>query len=125
MVGDNMKTFKMKDDDLVLDDTNNLVIISGYDEVRQSIERILTTNKNEWFLNANFGLDYKAIRVKGKTIEEIELALREAIYQDDRITDVTFRQLELSREARQLYIKLDAKVNGEPVEGIEVFASND
>lgn len=119
-----MKTFKMLDDDLVFDDTNNLIMISGYDEVRQSIERILTTNKNEWFLNIDFGLDYSSIRGKGRTREEIELALREAIYQDSRITDVTFKQLDLDMATRHLYIKIDAKVDGKFIEGIEVSVSD-
>lgn len=120
-----MKTFKMIDDDLVFDDTGNLVMIDGYEEVRQSIERILTTNKNEWFLNIDFGLDYSSIRGKGKTKEEIELALREAIYQDNRITDVVFKELELNRETRNLYVNIDAVVEDNIIEGIEVNISDD
>ena len=115
-----MKTFKMIDDDFVLDDTNNLIMISGTDEVRQSIERILTTNIKEWFLNIAFGLDYEAIQGKGKEIASIELALRTAIFQDKRVTDIVFHEVALNRATRELTVRLDAIVDNEVIEGIEV-----
>lgn len=115
-----MKTFKMIDGDYVLDNTNNLVIISGTNEVRQSIERILTTNITEWFLNVDFGLDYAAIQGKGKTNADIEIALRQAIFQDNRITDIEFKEIVLKRDTRHLTVILDVVVENEVIEGIEV-----
>lgn len=116
-----MKTFKMENNDYVLDDTNNLVMIDEMDEVRQSVERICTTNIREWFLNMEYGLDYEAIEGKGKDRAIIELALRTAIFQDTRIIDIHFNKVELNRATRHLQVKLDAVTDKGVIEGIEVI----
>lgn len=113
-------TFLMKDDDYVLDENKNLILISGIDEIRQSVERILTTNIGEWFLNTDFGLDYKALQGKGKDLQSIELAIRTAIFQDDRIEDIIFHKIDLNKQSRHLDIQLDAVVDNEVIAGIEV-----
>lgn len=115
-----MISFKMVNDDYVLDDYKNLVLISGDDEIRQSIERRVTTNIREWFLNIGFGLDYEAIQGKDKTKEGIELALRQCIFEDTRVTDITFNEIDLNRGTRHLIVNLNVVVGDEVIDGIEV-----
>lgn len=83
-----MKAFKVnKNGDLIIEN-GDLVMIDGRDELVQSIDRILTTNKGEWFLSMGYGLDYQAIQGKGKNKESIKLANKEAIFQDERVKEV-------------------------------------
>lgn len=92
-----MKAFKVSSNGDLIIENGNLVMIDGNEELRQSIERILTTNKNEWFLDIEFGLDYQAIQGKGKSKESIKLAISEAIYQDSRIKSVDIKDIEIDR----------------------------
>lgn len=98
-----MKAFKVSiNGDLVIEN-GDLVMIEGNEELRQAIERILTTNKNEWFLDVDFGLDYQAIQGKGKSKESIKLAISEAIHQDSRIKSVDIRDIEIDNNR---YLKI-------------------
>ena len=117
-----MKTFKIQYGDLVFDGQNNLVMVEGKDEEVQSIERILTTNQGEWFLNIAHGLNYNEIQGKGKDIESIKLAIAEAIYQDDRVEDIEFLQVEVDRQNRKLNVDFKVRTNTKNlIEGIEVM----
>lgn len=104
-----MKTFKLVNGDLIFDAQNNLVMVEGEDEIAQSIERVLTTNKGEWFLNLEHGLDYKAITGKGRDIEGIKLAITEAILQEERVSEVERIDLSLDKN-RHLKINVTARL---------------
>ena len=104
-----MKTFKLVNGDLIFDAQNNLVMIDGEDEIAQSIERVLTTNKGEWFLNLEHGLDYQEIQGKGRDIEGIKLAITEAILQEERVSEVKRIDLSLDKD-RHLKINVTARL---------------
>lgn len=110
-----MKTFKIVNDDIVFDAQNNIVMVEGTEELMQSVERTLTTNINEWFLNLDFGLDYRSIRGKGKDLESIKLEIADTIYQDERVTEVDITDISVD-DSRCL------KVNGtiKDIEGVEI-----
>lgn len=117
-----MKTFKIVEGDLVLDGQNNLVMVDEIEEEAQSIERIITTNQGEWFLNILHGLDYNEIQGKGKDKESIILAITEAIHQDSRVEDIESMNVEIDRKNRN--VKVDFKVkmkSGNTIEGSEVL----
>lgn len=102
-----MKTFKIENGDLVFDAQNNLIMVEDEEEQAQAIERILTTNINEWFLNLDHGLDYQAIQGKGKDKESIKLAIIEAIMQEDRVDTVKEIDVEIDKFR---HIKVNAEV---------------
>lgn len=115
-----MRTFKIKNGDLVIEN-GDLVMVEGEEEQMQSIERILTTNKGEWFLNTDFGLDYNRIQGKNKTEEEIKLAMVEALHQDSRVDEVDIVKVEIDRGNRDLKVSFRyTTVNDEVIEGQEV-----
>lgn len=118
-----MKTFKIVNNDLVFDGQNNLVMVEGQDEEIQSIERILTTNTGEWFLNILHGLDYKEIQGKGKTKEGIKLALIEAIYQEPRVENIEFIEVKMNNQHRRLDVIFNILMkSGNYVSGEEVVS---
>lgn len=90
-----MKSFKVSNNGDLIIENGDLVIVDKHEEIRQSIERILTTNVGEWFLDMGFGLDYQAVQGKGKTKERIKLAITEAIYQEPRIKTVDIKDIEV------------------------------
>ena len=113
-----MRAFKLdKQGDLIIHN-GELVMIKGHEELTRSIERILTTNLKEWFLDIDFGLDYSAISGKGKSVESIKIAIIEAIYQDPRIRQAEINIVELNngRELRVEGIATD-------IEGSEIDLS--
>lgn len=111
-----MKAFKVDEKgDLILEN-GDLVMIDGDEEIAQSMERRLSTNKNEWFLDLEFGLDYDAIRGKGVTRDRVELAITEAIYQDERIEDTALITNEVDNKTRLSDMGVIAKVGDTDIE---------
>lgn len=115
----NIKALKLnteKDLDII---DGNLSLIEGLDEVRQSVERTLTTNTGEWFLDMLFGLNYAAIQGKGKDPESIRLAITEAILQDVRIAEADI-SIELGQDRRLLVSGTIKTTKGETLALVEV-----
>lgn len=117
-----MKTFEIENGDLVFDGQNNVRMVEGKDEEVQSIERVLTTNIYEWFLNINHGLNYSEVQGKGKSIESIRLAMIEAITQDERIVDIEYINVDIDRANRFLTVDFRCTtVTGNTIESEEVL----
>lgn len=92
-----MKSFKLDHNGDLVIQNGDLVMIDGREELKQCVERILTTNINEWFLDTGFGLDYSAIQGKGKAKESIKLAIAEAIFKEPRIKQVDIRDIDIDK----------------------------
>lgn len=100
-------TFKMIDGDIVIDEkTGDFLIENGQEELRQNIENRLSVNWNEWFLNIKLGLEYAAIQGKGISDEEIEYAIRECCYQDDRVREMKVNSIERNNYTRKVDIDI-------------------
>ncbi len=95
-----MKTLKIENGDLAFDSQRNLVIVEGRDEEVQAVERLLTTNTGEWFLNIEHGLDYSKIQGKNVSDEQIRLAAMQALAQEERIAEVQRIDIERSHKDR-------------------------
>lgn len=97
-----MKTFKIINDDLVINKNGELEMIAGREEEAQSIERILTTNLREFFLDPGMGLDYEDLRDRAIDEGAMRLALVDAITQDGRVKSVeltSFVEYKIDRTA--------------------------
>ncbi len=92
-----MKSFKLNHNGDLVIENGDLVMIDGNEELRQCLERILTTNVNEWFLDIDFGLDYSAIQGKGKAKERIKLTITEAVFQEPRINQVDIKDIDIDK----------------------------
>lgn len=115
-----MKTFKIVNGDLVMDESMNFVMIEGIDEIGQSIEVTLNTNIKEWFLNTLHGLDYDKIRGKGRTKEEIELAIRTAVLQEPRVLEIEDVEIKIDDRLRRLEVYFKILTIDGPLEIREV-----
>ena len=117
-----MKTIKTNNGDIIFEN-GDFKIVDGYDELAQAIWTVLSINKNEWFLNMNWGLDYSKISGKGKNKVEIIAAIEEAIYLIDRVKQVYIKDIEITSK-RQLIVKgyvTDREENELDLTSLEVF----
>ena len=65
--------------------------IDGLDAVRQAIRLILSVERYEWLIHSwNYGVEFRDLFGKPLSfaLPELERRIREALLQDDRITDV-------------------------------------
>lgn len=115
-----MQSFKIDPltNDIILDGQNNIVMVGEDEEILQCVERILTTNLGEWFLNPGMGLDRYEILGKKYNPEYTSDLLYAAILQETRISSIENIQYEFNRQGRALkvYVAL-IKASGERLEG--------
>lgn len=83
-----MFSLKIINNDLVFDGQNKLEMIRDNDDVAQSCERTLTTNKKEWFLNKYFGLDYDLLHQKTINENYLRVGIIEALTIDPRVKTI-------------------------------------
>lgn len=114
-----MINLKIVDGDLVLDGQNNLEMVEDEYETAQSIERTLTTQAGEWFLNPEFGLAYEYIRGKNVDLDRAKLEIVKAITQDDRVETVESVGIEVDRKTRKTKINFACKMkNGDLIQEV-------
>lgn len=100
----NNRTLRIHPDsrDLVIGPDQDFIMISGNDAAAQAVRVTLQVYKGEWFLDLRHGTDYDRIMGLNPTDEEIDLIIREAIFQEPEIKFVD--SLVIRREGRKLYI---------------------
>ncbi len=103
-----MKGLQIHNSDIILEQGDFKLI----PDILTAIERLLTTNKTEFMLNLNMGLDYDIIRRKQYNIDSIKTAIRDCVLQEPRVSDVYDIQVEV--DGRSVYIKFKFSAdNGE------------
>lgn len=102
-VGDDLKTFLIEGDDLVIKN-GQLQMVKDEEEVCQCIERILTTRKEEFFLDADHGLEQSEFKEKRFSDERLKLHITEAVLQEERIKKVSDIEVEYLRKERGVKI---------------------
>ncbi|MEK3963557.1 DUF2634 domain-containing protein [Paenibacillus sp. FSL H7-0323] len=107
--------------DLVFLD-GELQLISGPEEIAQCCTLAAGTNKGEWILDPEMGIDFKRITGKGVTEEEIRDELTSGVLQEPRIQSVDTVTVTFDRMKRTATADFTATaVNGDviTVEGVE------
>ena len=110
-----------EDGDLVIQ-RGDLVEVEGIDEIAQRFRFILRTNKGEWFLNPDEGIDFRVFWQKLPDEEEIRLALEDAASQVPEIDRIENIRIDFDHRNRVLTVSFVAVLTtGEEVELEEVF----
>jgi phage baseplate assembly protein W len=94
---------KLENGDLVVKD-GNLVMISGDEELIQSVQSTLRTRKGEFFLDPEYGLSYNNLLGKAISEEEARDDIIEALSKDERIGAV--KDISFLKEGRTLKVSL-------------------
>lgn len=117
-----MKALALTTDGDLLMEHGQLQEVGGVDEIVQRFRQILRTNKNEWFLNPEEGLDYSVLWQKLHNEEEIRLALEDAAGQVGEIDKLEDLRIDFDHRERELTVSFIAVLtSGEEVEMTEVF----
>lgn len=117
-----MKTFKIIDGDITFDGQNDIAMVEGEEEEAQCIERALSTNEGEWFLNILHGLNRKVIQTKGIDEESIRLELMKTISQEERVAEIQELDLQFEKRVRKLHIYFKVRMHsGNTLQGEEVL----
>ena len=110
-------SFSLKLDPLFYDfriSDGKFVLVRGSDTVRDRIEIILNTQKGEWFLNVDDGVDYygdDGILSQQKPAEEISAIIRLAILSDPDVIQIDdFQIIQNPNVKREFNISVDCQV---------------
>lgn len=91
-------------------------MIEGPEEVKQCIEIVLGTNKEEWFLNPELGVDRLKILDKS-TDEQARHEIIQGIAQEPRIDTIDEIDITVDKGTRTRYISFSATLtNGDTIE---------
>ncbi|MGE7716970.1 DUF2634 domain-containing protein [Priestia megaterium] len=112
---------KLEGGDLVVEN-GNLIMISGDEELIQSVQSILKTRKGEFFLDSEYGLAYDNLLGKGASEAEIRDDIIEALSKDACIGAVT--NISFVKEGRTLKISLTIQKQDETELTIEEVELN-
>lgn len=114
-----MKSFKIdpKTGDIMFDGQNNIIMVEEDDDIIQCVERAITTNLGEWFLNPLMGFArFEVLGQKHDPDHETEL-LYAVILQEDRIESIEDLKIDFDRSSRELTVQVVLiKLNGERLE---------
>ena len=76
-----MKGFALDNNGDVIIEKNKIKMIDGVDLINQTVKTVLGTNKTEWFLNIDEGIDFNSIKDDPKIEEEL------AVVDEDELAD--------------------------------------
>lgn len=86
---------------------NDIAFVSGKELTAQKVRLILSTNKNEWFLNPNEGINFGVILTKSPNRDEIIDTVRDGLRQIDSTFEITEYTFEIIK--RHLILTFKAK----------------
>jgi phage baseplate assembly protein W len=102
--------------------SGELQLVSGPDEIAQCCKLAVGTNKGEWVLDPEMGIDFARVTGKGVTEEEIRDELTAGVLQEPRIQTVDTVTVTFDRKNRTATADFTATaVNGDviTIEGVD------
>lgn len=113
-----MKGFEMDSTGDVAVVNNKIPMTSGSSLVQQKVWNVLSTNKGEWFLNLNEGIDFDNVLGKGVTEDLVRYEIEQGLLQVDSTFAITEFTCEIDSRNRKIKAHFKAQVSsGEEVEG--------
>jgi hypothetical protein len=104
-VGDVVKSFLIRDDDLVIRD-GEMQMVDGTEETCQCVERALTTRQGEFFLDTEHGLNHEEFKKKNFSESTIKMEVIETVLQEETVEKVSGIEMNYDRINRSARIKL-------------------
>lgn len=111
-----MQGLNIINDDIVLKD-NDFEMLDN--DLLVAVERLATTNKGEYFLDLNMGLQYADLTAKQFNLATIKNTISECVMQDIRITEVY--DITAVANGRELQVKFKYTADGETWDFDKVF----
>lgn len=117
-----MQSLKLDDSGDLIILSGNLQMVTGPEEIVQCCALAIGTNKGEWALDPEMGIDFARITGKGVTEEEIRDELTAGVLQEPRMQTVETVSVTFDRLKRTATADFTATaVNGDiiTIEGVE------
>jgi hypothetical protein len=117
-----MQSLKLSETgDIIMNDVGDLVMIEGTDEVAQCCHIGIGTNKGEWFLNPEMGIEFSRFLGKQLNEEDMRDELTQGLMQEERIQSVDLIKFTIESKSRTLLVTFDAiSIEGERIQAEEV-----
>lgn len=104
-----------KNGDVVIE-KGDISMIDGNELLRQSVQFVIATNKGEWFLNEDEGINYHAILKKNPELDSVRDEIAAALLQIDET--FVLQDFSMDIEGRNLKVKFSAtNDNGDEIGG--------
>lgn len=117
-----MKGFALDSNGDVIIEKNKIKLVDGTELIRQTVQTVLGTNKNEWFLNIDEGIDFNNLLGKKKDDEIIRNEIIQGLQQVDGSFVLETFTCDFDRKHRKLTINFKAKnSDGKTVSGSSVY----
>ena len=120
-----MQGFKLDSNGDVLIESGKISMTSGTDLTAQTLQTVAGTNKGEWFLNEDEGIDFDSVIGKGITEDMQRAEMSDACKQVDENLQLTEFHRELDKKTRAATLYFTAvNQSGEEIR-VERGYSND
>lgn len=120
-----MQGFKLDSNGDVLIESGKITMTSGTDLTAQTLQTVAGTNKGEWFLNEDEGIDFDSVIGKGITEDMQRAEMSDACKQVDENLQLTEFHRELDKKTRAATLYFTAvNQSGEEIR-VERGYSND
>lgn len=110
-----MKGFALENGDVKIE-KGKICMISGDELIRQSAEAVIGTNKGEWFLNKNEGINFKNILKKNPNLDVIRDEIQSGLNQIDDSFVITHYSNNFEGRTLKIYFKA-RNASGKEIEG--------
>lgn len=104
-----MKGFELNEEGDVVVKENRIPIVSEKELLRQKVQTVLGTNKGEWFLNVDEGINFDNLLGKKKDDEVIKNEILQGLRQVDEGFILLSFDCGFDREKRKLRIDFKAR----------------
>lgn len=106
-----MKGFKVNEKGDVSITNGVIDMISGEELTAQTIRTVIGTNKGEWFLNADEGIDFRYLIGKGVTEDMIRTQIDSGVKQVDETLFIDKFETAYNEQNRAMAVKFTARNN--------------
>ena len=112
-----MKGFAINETGDVAIVNNKIPVVSGPVLLRQKVKNVLSTNKGEWFLDLNEGIDFGNLLGKGITEDLVRYEIEQGLEQVDSSFTITEFSCKIDNNNRKVKVFFKAQTStGEEVE---------
>ncbi len=113
-----MKGFALDGNGDIIIEKNKIKMVDGIELTRQTVQTVLGTNKKEWFLNIDEGINFNNLLGKKKDDDIIRNEIIQGLQQVDSSFVLETFNCDFDRKHRKLKIEFSAKnSDGETVSG--------
>lgn len=117
-----MKGFYLDSNGDVAIKYGRIALIEGSDLIKQTIQQVLNTNKGEWWLNEDEGIDFHKFVAKSPDADEMQAEISAALQLIDDSFVIT--EFSVERAGRSLTVHFKARsVDGTEIGGEQTYGT--